>query len=187
MGDVEENVELALAAVDAWNRGDREAWLALWDEEVEFIPLRAQLEGESYRGHEGLERFLAEMAEQWRCALRSRRRETQESRWSAIGRVPGSRASERRRSQRSAWRIPRVRRRSCTRACSRSQRKPSKLPAVRVAGPTFCDICTSPKSATGMGTADGAEQRDHPRISHRCPPLGDDPPAGPPYEAAETA
>ena len=28
-------------------------------------PLRAQLEGESYRGHEGMERFLAEMREEW--------------------------------------------------------------------------------------------------------------------------
>src|SRR3954465_6832431 len=59
----EENVENALAAVDAWNRGDREAWMALWDEGAEFYPLRAQLEGESYRGHDGLERFLDEMAE----------------------------------------------------------------------------------------------------------------------------
>ena len=59
----EENAEIALAAVDAWNRGDHEAWLALWDEEAEFYPLRAQLEGESYWGHEGLERFLAEMTE----------------------------------------------------------------------------------------------------------------------------
>ena len=59
----EENVEIALAAVDAWNRGGHEAWLALWDEEAEFYPLRAQLEGESYCGHEGLERFLAEMTE----------------------------------------------------------------------------------------------------------------------------
>src|SRR3954454_9712770 len=61
----EENVEIALAVVEAWNRGDREAWLALWDEDAEFHPLRAQLEGESYRGHEGLERFLAEMTEEW--------------------------------------------------------------------------------------------------------------------------
>jgi ketosteroid isomerase-like protein len=57
----QENVEIALAAVDAWNRGDHEAWLALWDEEAEFYPLRAQLEGESYSGHGGLERFRAEM------------------------------------------------------------------------------------------------------------------------------
>ena len=53
----QENVEIALPAVDAWNRGDREAWLALWDEEAEFSPLRAQLEGESYRGHDGLSDF----------------------------------------------------------------------------------------------------------------------------------
>jgi ketosteroid isomerase-like protein len=61
----QENVETALAAVDAWNRGDREAWMALWDEEAEFYPLRAQLEGHSYSGHDGLNRFLAEMAEEW--------------------------------------------------------------------------------------------------------------------------
>jgi hypothetical protein len=60
-----ENVEIGLAAVDAWNRGEREAWLALWDEGAAFYPLRAQLEGESYSGHEGLERFLAEMTEDW--------------------------------------------------------------------------------------------------------------------------
>jgi len=59
----EENVEIALAVVDAWNRGDREAFLALWDEEGEFHPLRAQLEGESYSGHEGLRRFLDEMTQ----------------------------------------------------------------------------------------------------------------------------
>ena len=53
----EENVEIALAAVDAWNRGDREAWLALWDEEAEFYPLRAQLEGESYWATRGWSDF----------------------------------------------------------------------------------------------------------------------------------
>jgi ketosteroid isomerase-like protein len=61
----EENVKLALAVADAWNRGDHEAFLPLWDEEAEFYPLRAQLERKSYRGHEGLDRFIAEMAEEW--------------------------------------------------------------------------------------------------------------------------
>ena len=56
----QENVKLALAVADAWNRGDHEAFLALWDEEAEFYPLRAQLEGKSYRGHDGLERFVVE-------------------------------------------------------------------------------------------------------------------------------
>lgn len=59
----QENVEIALALPEAWNRGDREAFLALWDEEAEFYPFRAQLEGESYRGHDGLERFIRELAE----------------------------------------------------------------------------------------------------------------------------
>ena len=61
----DENVKLVVAVADLWNRGDHEAFLALWDEEAEFHPLRAQLEGESYRGHDGLERFMTEMAEQW--------------------------------------------------------------------------------------------------------------------------
>ena len=61
----QENVEKGLAAVEAWNRGDRAAWMALWDEKAEFYPLRAQLEGKSYRGHDGLELFIAEVAEDW--------------------------------------------------------------------------------------------------------------------------
>jgi uncharacterized protein len=66
----EENVEIArkhLDALNAFMRGkiSSEAWLALWDEEAEFYPLRAQLEGKSYRGHEGLDRFIAEMEEEW--------------------------------------------------------------------------------------------------------------------------
>ena len=52
-------------ALNAFLRGkiSSEAWLALWDEEAEFYPLRAQLEGESYSGHDGLMRFVAELAE----------------------------------------------------------------------------------------------------------------------------
>ena len=30
----QENVKLALAVADTWNRGDHEAFLALWDEEA---------------------------------------------------------------------------------------------------------------------------------------------------------
>jgi ketosteroid isomerase-like protein len=74
----QENVEIALAALDAWNRGDREAWLALWDEEAEFHPLRAQLEGESYSGHAGMTRFLAGMTEEWE-GVRVEIDETQDS------------------------------------------------------------------------------------------------------------
>ena len=34
----QENVEIVRAAFEAWNRGDRDAWLAAWDEEAEFYP-----------------------------------------------------------------------------------------------------------------------------------------------------
>jgi ketosteroid isomerase-like protein len=61
----EENVDVALALVDAWNRGDREAIISLWDEQAEFYPLRAQLEGEVYRGHDGLERFITGLTDEW--------------------------------------------------------------------------------------------------------------------------
>jgi len=60
-----QNVEIALVAVDAWNRGDYEGWLAAWDEEAEFIPLRAQMESTTYSGHEGLRQFLADVTEDW--------------------------------------------------------------------------------------------------------------------------
>jgi hypothetical protein len=65
-----ENVEIALAAAATLNRGDREAFMALWDEEAEFLPLRAQLEGAAYRGHGGLERFFTEMAKEWGDSVR---------------------------------------------------------------------------------------------------------------------
>ena len=60
-----ENVEVALALVDAWNRGDREAFISLWDEQAVFYPLRAQLEGEAYRGHDGLDRFITGLTDEW--------------------------------------------------------------------------------------------------------------------------
>src|SRR5690349_7173897 len=66
----EQNVEIALAAAASFNRGDREAFIALWDVEAEFVPLRAQLEGEAYRGHDGLERFFTKQAEQWGDSVR---------------------------------------------------------------------------------------------------------------------
>ena len=61
----EEAVTVIRNALDAWNRGDYDAWLALWDADAEFYPLRAQLEGRAYRGHDGLRRFVAEVREEW--------------------------------------------------------------------------------------------------------------------------
>ena len=59
------NAEIARAAVEAWNGGDDEVWLAVWDEAAEFYPLRAQLEGRAYLGHDGVRRFVAELADDW--------------------------------------------------------------------------------------------------------------------------
>jgi ketosteroid isomerase-like protein len=61
----QDNVEIVRAAFDAWNRGDFDAWISAWDDQAEFHPLRAQLEGGAYRGHDGLRRFIDEMVEEW--------------------------------------------------------------------------------------------------------------------------
>jgi ketosteroid isomerase-like protein len=52
-------------AFDAWNRGDHDAVLRVWDEGAAFYPLRAQLERRAYRGRDGLRRFFVELAEEW--------------------------------------------------------------------------------------------------------------------------
>ena len=61
----QETVEVVRELAKAWRGDDRDAWLAMWDEAAEFYPLRSQLEGRSYRGHEGLRRFMAELDEVW--------------------------------------------------------------------------------------------------------------------------
>jgi ketosteroid isomerase-like protein len=61
----EESIEVARRSFEAWNRGDTETWIESWDEEAEFHPMRARLEGGAYRGHQGLRRFISEMSEEW--------------------------------------------------------------------------------------------------------------------------
>jgi hypothetical protein len=61
----QENVEIVRAAIDAWNRDDFDAWISAWDEQAEFYPLHAQMEGHAYHGHDGLRRFVAEVAAEW--------------------------------------------------------------------------------------------------------------------------
>ena len=51
----QENVDLIYRAFDALNRHDFDAFLAVMDDDVEFIPRMSAIEGESgYRGHDGL-------------------------------------------------------------------------------------------------------------------------------------
>ena len=59
------NAEIVRSIVDAANEGDFEAterWIA---DEAELLPLRAQLEGTTYRGPGGLRRFWADLNADW--------------------------------------------------------------------------------------------------------------------------
>jgi ketosteroid isomerase-like protein len=52
------NVELFGRSVDAFNRRDLDALLALMDDDVELVPRIGAMEGESsYRGHNGVRRW----------------------------------------------------------------------------------------------------------------------------------
>ena len=61
----QESIAIVRAAVDAWNRADIDAWIGAWDERAEFHPFVRPVEGRAYHGHDGLRRFVAEMAEEW--------------------------------------------------------------------------------------------------------------------------
>jgi ketosteroid isomerase-like protein len=54
----QENVKLMYRAVDAFNRRDLDAHLALMDDDVEVVPRIGAMEGgSSYRGHDGVRRW----------------------------------------------------------------------------------------------------------------------------------
>jgi ketosteroid isomerase-like protein len=60
----EENVELSLRLIDAWNRRDVEATVALWDPEGVWYPsLEGIMEGSTYRGHAGVGQYFEDLAE----------------------------------------------------------------------------------------------------------------------------
>jgi ketosteroid isomerase-like protein len=55
-------VELIYRAFDALNRRDLDAYLALTDEDIEFVPRISAIEGESvYRGHDGVRRWWSSL------------------------------------------------------------------------------------------------------------------------------
>lgn len=62
----QQNVEIVRGLIDAWNRGDYDAWIEAFDTDCEFRPLRAQLEGHPYRGHDGLRQFADDLTEDWK-------------------------------------------------------------------------------------------------------------------------
>ena len=53
------------AVFAAWNRDDIEAALVHLDPDAELIPLRAQLEGTVYRGHDGARRMYEDINAEW--------------------------------------------------------------------------------------------------------------------------
>ena len=60
-----ENAAVIERLVAAFNRHDAEALMAALAEDAELLPLRAQLEGRPYRGHEGARQMLADFDEDW--------------------------------------------------------------------------------------------------------------------------
>ena len=60
----QENVELHYQAMDAYNRRDLDAYLALMDHDLEGIPRIAAIEG-SYHGHEGMRRWWTALLDTW--------------------------------------------------------------------------------------------------------------------------
>jgi ketosteroid isomerase-like protein len=62
---VNPNVEVVRRGLDAMRRWDVEALIPDCDPELEFVSLVGQVEGRSYRGHEGMRRFVADLSEAW--------------------------------------------------------------------------------------------------------------------------
>jgi ketosteroid isomerase-like protein len=60
-----ENIKVIRQIHAALNRRDIDAIVARWDEEAEFRPIMSSLEGEVYRGHEGLRRWTADLFQDW--------------------------------------------------------------------------------------------------------------------------
>jgi ketosteroid isomerase-like protein len=61
----QDDVDTIRAGLAALNRRDVDGMLATLRPDAELVPLRAVLEGTVYRGHDGLRRWLADMADDW--------------------------------------------------------------------------------------------------------------------------
>jgi ketosteroid isomerase-like protein len=61
----QENVEIARQAIDAWDRHDRAAWLALHDQDHEVVPMRHFPEADVVRGREAAWEFFANISDQF--------------------------------------------------------------------------------------------------------------------------
>jgi ketosteroid isomerase-like protein len=61
----QENVEVVRTAYATFNARDVDGLLRLSAEDCEWHPLRAQLEGVVYRGHQGVRQFVRDMDDDW--------------------------------------------------------------------------------------------------------------------------
>jgi ketosteroid isomerase-like protein len=61
----EENVEIMRAALEAFNERDGEAFGALLADDAEIVPVRAAVEGTTYRGPDAAAQYCAAVDESW--------------------------------------------------------------------------------------------------------------------------
>ena len=83
-----ENVQLIRRLVEAFNDRDLDAMVEHMQPDAELHPLRAQLEGKAYRGHDGLREMLADFDQDWEYVQMDARgvhgtRTTRSSCWAA--------------------------------------------------------------------------------------------------------
>jgi ketosteroid isomerase-like protein len=57
--------ETIWAGFDAFNRGDDDAWVAVYDQDVEFLDLAETPDTGTFRGHAGVRAWLAKLREAW--------------------------------------------------------------------------------------------------------------------------
>jgi ketosteroid isomerase-like protein len=61
----QENVAVATQAIDAFNGSDVDAFAALTTPDFEWSPSMVAIEGETYRGREGIERYFGSLNNAW--------------------------------------------------------------------------------------------------------------------------
>jgi ketosteroid isomerase-like protein len=55
----QENVETLRTGFDAFNRGDEEAWIAVYHDDAELADLEGMPDAQTYHGHHGARQWLA--------------------------------------------------------------------------------------------------------------------------------
>ena len=61
----QENVEVATQAIDAFNGSDVDAFAAFTTRDFEWSPSMVAVEGEIFRGREGIERYFGSLSNAW--------------------------------------------------------------------------------------------------------------------------